>query len=145
MTTPITEALAALNARLDGRAAGLWVCAGETLRLVAFQPALDLPDAVREGFVSATREVPLSRRALSIAQACAEGTPVLSMAEALPPETGSGYCLRAFGAACSLAVPIAGTGAYPGGVLSVATRAVPASPEEVAALLRATGAAMLGP
>lgn len=143
MPESITEVLAALIARLDGRAAGFWLREGDTLRQVAFQSAADLPDSVRVGFMDATREVPLSLLELAIVSACLEGKPILSLAETLPPELGSGYWLRAFGAACSLAVPILGTDSGPTGVLSVATRVVPAAPEEVAALLRTTGATML--
>ncbi len=143
MAEPMIEALADLNARLDGRAIGLWACEGEILRLVAFLPAADLPDSVRVGFVEATRAVPLSTLELSIVKARQEGEPVLAISETLPPELGSGYWLRAFGAACSLAVPVAGSDPGTTGVLSVATRTIPASPDAVAALLREAGTAML--
>lgn len=143
MSESIPETLAALIARLDGRAAGVWVGNGDTLRLVAFQPSPDLPDSVRVGFTDATRTVPLSLPELAIVRACLEREPVLSIAESLPPDRGSGYWLRAFGAACSLAVPIVGSDPATTGVLSVAMRAVPTTPDKVAALLRTTGVALL--
>lgn len=143
MSESIADVLADLIARLDGRAAGLWVRAGESLRLVAFQPAPDLPDAVRDGFSEATRAVPLSSPDLSIVQAFVGKRPVLAVTETLPPETGSGRWLRAFGASCSLAVPVSGSDPHTTGVLSVAMRAVPSVPDEVAALLCLRGTGLL--
>jgi hypothetical protein len=135
MSGPVERALDELIARHDGRAAGLWRRDGDALRQVAFRPAPDLPDGVRDGFAAATLRVPLSATDLSIVQAAVAGRPVLAIASALPPDAGSGRWLRAFGAACSLAVPLGPSR----GVLSVALRSVPADPDGLAGAIRAIG------
>ncbi|GIW88195.1 MAG: hypothetical protein KatS3mg108_2519 [Isosphaeraceae bacterium] len=103
-----------LIAELGGRAAGLWRIEGDALRLVAFLGADDLAKEVREGFEAATAVVGLTREELSIVRAVREGRVVVARAAELPPEVGSGYWLRAFGAERSVAVPVGD------GVLSVA-------------------------
>lgn len=110
----VVARLDALLADFGGRATGLWRVEGDALRLVAFRAAADMPSPVREGFAAATAVVPLDRVELSIARAAREGVTVVARAAELPPEAGSGYWLRAFGAARSVAVPVAG------GVLSIA-------------------------
>ena len=100
------ERLAALRARLGGRAAGAWKVAGDRLEQVAFDPAPDMPAEVGEGFASATRAVDLARLELGIVKAVASGQVAVSLARDLPAGVGSGYWLRAFGADRSVAVPI---------------------------------------
>ena len=116
----VPRRLADLRARLDGRAAGAWIVAGDRLDQLAFAPAPDLPIDVSRRFAEATRSVDLARVELAIARAAATGRPVVSIAAELPPDAGSGYWLRAFGAARSVAVPIDGSGGTVGLVVSVA-------------------------
>lgn len=98
--------VANIRTDLDARAAGLWRRDGDRLTLLAFDPAPDMPAAVADGFVAATRSVPLDPTPLGIVGAVVNRTPTLSLAAELPPDVGSGRWLRAFGAARSVAVPL---------------------------------------
>ncbi len=132
-------ALADLIRRFDGRAAGLWTFGEGTLSLAAFVAADDLPAEVASGFPEATRTVPLDRPDLAIVRAAMERGPVLTRAENLPAEGGSGYWLRAFGATCSVAVPIPGPDGRLAVVLSVALRRLPGDAILVADVIRRVG------
>ncbi len=140
----VLQRLAALRVRLGGRAAGIWKVEGDRLAQVAFDPAPDLPREVAEGFAAATISVDLARRDLGIVEAAASGKVVVSVAASLPPEAGSGYWLRAFGATRSVAVPILGADGRAGAVVSVALGPEPGD-EAVAALIREEGAGLVGP
>src|SRR5258708_37568283 len=118
----VRQQLAALRSRLGGRAAGAWRPDGDRLVLIAFDPAPDLPPAVALGFEAATREVDLTLVHLGIVRAASTGETCVSIAAELPPEAGSGLWLRAFGAARSVAVPIAGRDGRVEDVVSVALR-----------------------
>ncbi len=107
---PIADRLAALRRSLDGRAAGVWRVGRDRLDRIAFDPAPDLPAPVAEGFEAATRSVDLDRLELGIVRAAGTGETVVSRAAGLPADVGSGFWLRAFGAARSVAVPIARDG-----------------------------------
>ena len=132
----VRERLTALRSRLGGRAAGAWKVEGDRLEQVAFDPAPDMPTEVAEGFASATRSVDLARLDLGIVKAVASGRVVVSVAEELPADVGSGYWLRAFGAARSVAVPIVDVD---GKVAFVVSLALGVEPEEeaVASTIRA--------
>jgi hypothetical protein len=137
MASPdVRQQLAALRSRLGGRAAGAWRPEGDRLVLIAFDPAPDLPPAVALGFEAATREVDLTLVHLGIVRAATTGDPFVSIAAELPPETGSGLWLRAFGAERSVAVPIAGRDGRIGAVVSVALGLEPGEPA-VSAMIRA--------
>jgi hypothetical protein len=116
----VRERLAALRARVVGRAAGAWRVEAGRLEQVAFDPAPDLTPEVAEGFAQATRSVELARGDLGIVRAAVSGRVVVSLASGLPADRGSGYWLRAFGASRSVAVPIAGEDGEVSLVVSVA-------------------------
>jgi hypothetical protein len=100
------EAAFALRRELNARATGLWHVEGDALVLDVFAPAEDMPADVAKGFSQATQRVPLSLRDLGVVRAALERQVVVSRAAELPPEVGSGYWLRAFGAERSVAVPL---------------------------------------
>ena len=127
--------LAALRSRLSARAAGIWEVSGDRLEQVAFDAALDMPSEVANRFADATRSVDLARLDLGIVKAAATGRVVVSVADDLPADTGSGYWLRAFGATRSVAAPIVGPGGHITLVVSVALGPEPDA-ETVAAMLR---------
>ena len=127
--------LAALRVRLRGRAAGAWRVQGNRLEQVAFDPAPDLATEVAGGFAAATRSVDLSLVDLGIVKAALTAHAVVSIAAELPADRGSGFWLRAFGAARSVAVPIFEKGAEVAFVVSVALGPEPTG-EEVAAAIR---------
>ncbi len=108
---------------------------GDRLEQVAFDPAPDLPPEVAERFAAASRSVELTRLELAIARAASTGRVVVSIAADLPSEIGSGYWLRAFGAARSVAVPIVEPGDNVTLVVSVALGPEPDA-ESVANMLR---------
>ena len=120
--TPNQQVLQSLREALQGRATGLWRLEGAYLRLVGFAPAPDLDATIAEAFVTATRAVRLDQLALGIVKAFVTRQPAISRTLELPPEVGSGYWLRAFGATRSVAVPLlsANAGEPPLGVLSIA-------------------------
>ena len=128
--------LAALRSRLGGRAAGAWRLEGDRLVLIAFDPAPDLTPAVAQGFEAATRSVDLTLVDLGIVRAATTGEAFVSVAAELPPETGSGHWLRAFGAARSVAVPIEAPDGRIGAVVSVALGPAP-DEQAVSAMIRA--------
>ena len=134
----------ALRARLDARAAGLWRVVGDRIELLAFAAAADMPREVAERFAAASRAVGLDRRDLGVVNAVAERSPAVSIAGRLPVDVGSGYWLRAFGAARSVAVPLTDQAGVIHAVLSAALPTLgPPDDEEVIALIRDHGAATL--
>lgn len=139
MNRRVLEIVESHRRAFDGRAAGYWRVEGESLELVAFAPAPDLDPEVAEGFRAATARIPQGRPDLGVSKAEALGQTVVSEAESLPPETGSGRWLRAFGASHSVAVPIRAPDANSPivGVLSVAlgegARVSPSTIERAAA------------
>jgi hypothetical protein len=108
---------------LGARASGWWRVTGEGLELVEFRAASDMDIAVAERFVEATLRVGLDREELSIVQAVNKGRPVVAVAAELPDDAGSGYWLRGFGAARSIAVPVRGEANAFVAVVSVAIAA----------------------
>jgi hypothetical protein len=133
----VRSSLVALRSRFGGRAAGAWQVEGDRLVQVAFVPAPDMPVEVAEGFADATRSVDLDRVNLAIVQVVLKGRAFVAIASELPPEDGSGYWLRAFGADRSVAVPIAGAGGRVERVVSLALGSVPEA-REVEAAIRET-------
>ena len=131
----IQRRLIALRSRLSARASGAWSVSGGRLEQVAFDPAPDLAPEVADRFAEATRSVDLGRLGLGIVRAATTGRVAVSVAEGLPPDEGSGYWLRAFGAARSIAVPIAGSGGDVTLVVSVALGLEPDA-DSVASMLR---------
>jgi hypothetical protein len=109
---------------LHARAAGYWrldVNEGEPrLIQIAFVGAEDLQDPIKREFASATLVVPLDRVHLGIVRAALEREPAVSIVTELAADAGSGYWLRQFGAARSIAVPLKDTAGTSIGVLSVA-------------------------
>jgi hypothetical protein len=129
--------LAALRARLEARAAGVWQVSRQDLKALAFDAAPDMASTVAAGFAVATALVSLDRRELGIVAAVLERRPVVSVAAELPADIGSGYWLRAFGASRSVAVPIADQNGLIASVVSVALAARGPSDIDVASLIRA--------
>ena len=99
------DLVAVLRARLNARAAGWWRLAEDTLELVAFAPADDMPETVAEGFAQATASVPLAATGLGIVRAVLSGGPAVSRIDELSADGGSGFWLRRFGAVRTIAVP----------------------------------------
>ena len=132
----VRKQLAGLRSRLGGRAAGAWRVEGGELCLIAFDPAPDLPPAVAMGFEVATRSVDLSLVELGIVRAATGGEIAVSIASELPADAGSGLWLRSFGAARSVAVPVASPDGRPLAVVSVALGLEPEG-DEVSAMIRA--------
>lgn len=134
----------ALRIRLNARAAGLWRVVGDRIELLAFAAAADMPHEVAARFAEASRSVGLDRRDLGVVNAVAERAPAVSIAGRLPVDVGSGYWLRAFGAARSVAVPLTD---HVGGIHAVLSAALPTlgppDDEEVVALIRDHDAARL--
>jgi hypothetical protein len=131
----IRERLASLRSRLSARAAGAWWISGDRLEQAAFDAAPDMPIEVADRFAAATRSVELDRVDLGIVRAAMTGRVVVSIVDLLPPDAGSGFWLRAFGAARSVAVPILGPGGDVSAVVSVALGLEPDA-DFVAALIR---------
>jgi hypothetical protein len=130
--------LAALLDALEGRATGYWQVVGDRLDQVVFAGAADLPQDVFRSFAEATRTVALDRIDLGIVAAAVEGTVRVSRASELPPDSGSGYWLRAFGAGRSVAVPVRDVAGNVRAVCSVALAAGPLDDESIAERVAAT-------
>ena len=77
----------------------------------------------------------LASAGLGIVRAAVTGRVAVSVALELAPEAGSGWWLRAFGAARSVAVPIVGEGGRSEAVVSIALGAEPGE-DSVAAMIR---------
>jgi hypothetical protein len=135
--------LAALRARLEARAAGIWQVRAQNLEALAFDAAPDMASTVAAGFTAATSLVSLDRRELGVVAAVLERRPVVSVAVELPADIGSGYWLRAFGASRSVAVPIADRNGSIASVVSVAMAAGGPSDDNVATMIRAEAAKWL--
>jgi hypothetical protein len=118
--TDLESIVSALRAGLSARATGLWRVDGDRLALLAFDAAPDMPRDVADGFVAATRSVPLDPTPLGIVGAANTRAPVISVAAQLSPSLGSGRWLRAFGASRSIAVPLLGPSGTVLAVLSIA-------------------------
>ncbi|QEH34579.1 hypothetical protein OJF2_31200 [Aquisphaera giovannonii] len=118
----IAALVARLSVRLGARAAGCWALDAGACRLVqvAFVSAPSLDREVHRAFQEATRSVPLDRADLGIVAAASGRRPAVSRAAELPPDAGSGYWLRAFGAELSMAIPILAPGGDVLGVVSIA-------------------------
>lgn len=139
---PFREATEALRAELGARAAGLWRVGPEALTLLAFVAAEDIPEAVARGFADATRRIPRDRAELGVVRAATSGTVAASHAAGLPADAGSGYWLRAFGAARSVAVPLADAAGAVRAIWSVALGPAPPDDEAVADRVRERGRAL---
>jgi hypothetical protein len=117
---PCHETVAAVCAALHARAAGYWHLESRRLIQVAFAPGEGLdPDAARQ-FAEATRSVSMDQSGLGIVAAAVSGQIAVSRVAELPPDSGSGRWLRAFGAARSVAVPLSDDRGEVRGVFSVA-------------------------
>ena len=130
----MTDRIEGLRARFGARAAGWWRVAGGRLEQVAFAAAGDLPGPVAVGFAEATRSVPMDDLRLGIVAAAVRKEPVVSVAEQLPEDAGSGLWLRRFGASRSVAVPVADAS---GAVVRVVSVALPAGPPDDGEVARA--------
>jgi hypothetical protein len=134
-SSALPERLGELLRKLDGRAIGLWRAEADALRQVAFVGAADLDADVATRFEQATRSVSLGQQDLGIVRAAVAGTVTISGAAQLPVGSGSGLWLRAFGAACSIAVPLGDPGGRLLGVASIALATDAPDRDAVAALL----------
>lgn len=114
------RSLGPLLALGGARAAGAWRTDGGWLVLDRFIGTDDLPLEVADAFASATAQVPLSATNLGIVGAALDKVPHIARAAELPPDAGSGYWLRAFGATISVAVPRFNRQREVAGVISVA-------------------------
>lgn len=142
--TGVVEGLRSLRARLHARAAGVWRVDRERLIQLGFDAAPELSAEVALRFAAATISVPLDRLDLGIVEAVVEGRRVVSVAAGLPPDAGSGYWLRAFGADRSVAVPIVAGDGTAAGIVSVALAGPEPTDDAVETLLREAGAAWFG-
>lgn len=130
--------------QLSACAVGLWWLESDHLRMLAFESAESVPRASADRFQQATTRVSLSQESLSIVRAAVQGEPSVAVARELPEAEGSGYWLRQFGAARSVAVPLA-QGGETRAVLSAAVpQACNLSDDELASALRAGGGGWLG-
>lgn len=99
---PLDMVLDATNAR----ATGLWQVRGESVDLVGFRGASDMPADVKHDFSVATRSVPLSMTKLGIVKAVISREPALAeVARSEEMQDSAGWLVR-FDAVNSLAVPI---------------------------------------
>ena len=135
----VVDGLSSLRSRLDARAAGAWRVEGDRLIQLAFDAAPDLPADVAARFAAATVSVPLDRLDLGIVEAVVEARRAVFVVAELPPDAGSGYWLRAFGADRSVAVPILSRRGTVAGVVAVALEGMEPMGEAVEALLREGG------
>jgi hypothetical protein len=135
--------VSSVRADFCARAAGLWRLDGDRLILLAFDPAPDMPRAVADGFVAATRSVPLDPTPLGIVGAATTRAPVISLADQLPPSLGSGRWLRAFGASRSVAVPLLDSSETVRAVLSIALVDTSMHDRHVVDRLREAGSRLL--
>ena len=102
--TPIDPA--EIGRVLDARAVGVWSVRGDHLDQDRFWSGPDLPDDVARAFAVATLRVSMAMTGLAIVKVAVEARPLVSIAADLPPDSGSGYWLRRFGATRSFALPI---------------------------------------
>ncbi len=91
---------------LNARAAGLWTCQANRVRLVKFLPVQDMPEDVVTGFSEALADASFERVELGCVRAAATREVFTAWAERLPDDGGSGTWLQRFEAARSVAVPI---------------------------------------
>jgi hypothetical protein len=126
---------------LSARATGLWRVAGDVLLQRGFAAAVDMPGEVARGFAEATRSVALDLVERGIVKAAVQNAVAVSVAAELPPDVGSGYWLRAFGAERSVAVPLTGPDGVVAAVFSVALAADSRTDAEIAAIVRGWGSA----
>jgi hypothetical protein len=135
MPSSASSLVVSLRESLNARAAGFWRVLPDRLDQLAFSAAPDMLPAVALEFATATQSVPLDNPSLGIVQAATLRRTAVSIADQLPQDQGSGFWLRAFGAACSIAVPIEQGGVLLG-VLSVALPDL-RDPQLIEAALRA--------
>ncbi len=128
MEMEIEDLVADLRDESNARASGFWRLEANRLILRAFVPAPDLDARVARAFAEATRSVSIDRVDLGIVQAFDSGESAVSIATELAEGSGSGDWLRAFDAACSIAVPISDA---TGQVVAVLATALPTRPSDV--------------
>lgn len=121
---------------LFARAAGVWRVESDRLVQVGFSSAATLDPEVARRFAEATLSVPLDRIELGIVGAVARGEVEVSIADQLPPDAGSGYWLRAFGALRSVAVPLRHPDGTVRAVAAVALASMEPPAERVADMIR---------
>lgn len=99
------QLIGTLRERLGARAAGWWRVNDDTLRLVSFAAADDLPGPAATAFVAATLEVGTHQTELAIALAASTRRAAIMTTDASAPDSASGHWLSQFGAKRSIAVP----------------------------------------
>lgn len=135
---PILQAISFVQMKAEAVATGSWKYDAESRRLLleGFQHAADMPKAVAEGFTKATADVPVTDTGLGIVLAARAMAQTEYRAEDLPPDSGSGYWLRQFGADRSIALPQTDSGGKLIRILSVAVKGLDRSPDDYADMIR---------
>jgi hypothetical protein len=135
---PILQAISFVQMKAEGVATGSWKYDAETRQLLleGFIACDDMPKDVADRFTKATAEVPVTDTGLGIVLAARAMAPTEYKAEDLPPESGSGYWLRQFGADRSVAVPEIDAGGQLVRILSVAVRGLDKSSGDYAEIIR---------
>lgn len=147
-TTPNPDAardrVAGLRIALGAVAAGLWRVRGDHLEQEAFVPSPEMPAELAIAFAEATRSIARTQEDLGVVRAAHTDSVAVTLAGRVPAEAGSGYWLRAFGAARSVAVPLFAADGRVAAILSVALSSAD-SPDDraVAEIVRAHGAGVV--
>lgn len=139
----IRDRVEQLRRELGGRAAGFWTLDGDQLVQRTFVASPDLDAHVARTFASMTQRIAMVQRDLGVVQALRSGVSTTSIAIDLSAEAGSGHWLRAFGAACSVAVPVLDERAKPIAVISFALCEVPEVHSKIEEQIRELGQSLL--
>jgi hypothetical protein len=116
------ESLSELLTATNSRAVGCWKLSGQTLVLVGFLAADDMPAQVQQEFVAVTKSVTLAQSKFGVVQAVLAKGPAINHRPPKPTgakDSSPGW-LERFEAASSLAVPVF-DGEQIRGALAVAT------------------------
>ncbi|MEI7922094.1 MAG: hypothetical protein WCJ40_09315 [Planctomycetota bacterium] len=101
----IRRAVQFVHDKANARATGIWMHENDVLHLELFLPSRQIQECIAGGFAEATAKVPVTDTGLGIVLAARARQITEYRAVDLPPESGSGYWLRAFRADRSVAVP----------------------------------------
>lgn len=124
--TCVDSLMSRLVASTEARAAGCWRLEQQSLKLIGFGWAPDMPVEVSQGFQAATRCVSLQQTGLGIVKAAVTEKPAIALRDAsVTGLNGSASWLVKFDAYSSLAAPIRSAEAGNViGVLAVSTAAI---------------------
>jgi hypothetical protein len=101
----VQQAVAHVHAKAAARATGSWSYRDNQLTLEFFMACPEMKPEVATGFPQATAYVPVTDTGLGIVLAARTRQTTEYRALDLPPDSGSGYWIRAFEADRSVAVP----------------------------------------